>query len=128
MAKITSFGLIANTAVGSGSAGGTSFSGPIDLRDANGRNNFSLFYKVGVSGAVGTAATVNFNYVVSNTIDGTYVTPINGDKGTIGTAGSGADGSCSVLSFNPIIAPWMKIKSIAGTSGTANVSLDLHVQ
>jgi hypothetical protein len=128
MAEITTIFMLKNTAVGTGSAGGTNSSDIIDLRDINRKNNFTLSYRVGAAGAVSTAATVNFKYLLSYTKDGTFAAPITGDKGTIGTAGSGAAGSCGLIGFTPVIAPFMKILAIAGTSGTALVSTELHVQ
>lgn len=128
MAEITTIPISVNQAVGTGSAGGTSNSDIIDLRDINKNNNFALSYRVGAAGAAATAATVNFKYLLSSTKDGTFAAPITGDKGTIGTAGSGAAGSCGIIGFTPVIAPFMKIQAIAGTSGTSLVSTELHVQ
>lgn len=125
---ISTFALLRKSAIGSGSAGGTSLSDPISLMDSNYNNNFSLSYTVIPAGGVGTAATVNFTYQIGPTQDGPFAAPITDDKGTIGTAGSGAAGSNGVIGFTPVIAPWMKIKAVAGTSGTALVTANLHVQ
>ena len=127
MAYITTIPLWKQTAVGSGSDGGTSLSDPIDLRDINRLGNFSLSYSIAAAGDAATAATCMFHYILSSLRDGTYVYPIGGSGGTIGTAGTGIV-SGEIRPFTPIAMPWMKIKAIAGTSGTALVTAELTVQ
>lgn len=122
--RITTIPILLNTAIGSGSAGGTSTSDPIDLRDIAVEQKFTLHYKVIPSGSVGSAATTNFKYTIASTKNGIYSAPITGDAGTIGTAG----GTAGAISFTPVTAPFMKILSIAGTSGTASVTTELSVQ
>jgi hypothetical protein len=125
--KVTTIPLWKKTAIGSGSAGGTSLSAPIDLREINRQGAFSLSYAIAAAGAAATAATCMFHYVLSSTVDGTYISPINGDGGTIGTAGTGIVAG-EVRSFTPVVMPFMKVKVIAGTSGTALVTAELNVR
>jgi hypothetical protein len=127
MAYITTIPLWKSSEIGSGSAGGTSLSDPIDLREINRLNNFSLSYSIAKSGDATTAATCMFHYLLSSLRDGTYTNPIGGSGGTIGTAGTGIV-TGEIRPFTPIVAPWMKIKVIAGTSGTALVTAELNVQ
>jgi hypothetical protein len=127
MAYITTIPLWKQTAVGSGSAGGTSLSDPIDLRDINRHNDFSLSYSIAKAGDAATAATCMFHYLLSTLEAGPYISPIGGSGGTIGTAGTGIV-TGEIRPFAPIPAPWMKIKVIAGTSGTALVTAELTVR
>lgn len=130
ISNVTTIPVFRNTVVASGTAGGTSNSDPIDLREFNRQNRFSLSYRVGQSGTAATAATHTFKYLLSGVSDGTYCAPVTGDGGTIGTAGSGAAGSLGFIGFTPVVAPFMKIQCIVGTSGSgnSNVSAELHVQ
>jgi hypothetical protein len=125
--RVTTIPLWKQSAIGSGSAGGTNLSDPIDLREINRLNNFSLSYAIAAAGAAATAATCMFHYLLSPTKDGTYVYPLGGSGGTIGTAGTGIVAG-EVRPFTPILASWMKIKAICGTSGTALVTAELNVQ
>jgi hypothetical protein len=111
-----------STVIGSGSAGGTSLSDPIDLRDISKQGRFSLSYSIAAAGGVGTAASTVFTYLGCPVYDGTYVTPTGGTCGTVNGVGS------DIVSISPPVMPFMKVKVVAGTSGTALVTGALHVQ
>jgi hypothetical protein len=117
--KITTIPILANTTIGSGSAGGTSLSDPIDLRNVNRQGSFSIIYDIGASGAAATAATCGVTYLCAQRFEGPYI--LAGTACTVGTGG-GLAGSQGVIAFSPITAPFMKLRLIAGTSGTAKVT------
>ena len=119
--KITTIPIWKNATVGSGSAGGTSYSDPIDLRDINAQNNLSLSYTIApVSGD--TCGSSNFVYTYCPVFDGTYV--LAGTFGTIGDAG--ATGIKAISS--PPVMPFIKIGIIAGTSALTKTTAEFHVQ
>jgi hypothetical protein len=111
------------TAVGSGSAGGTSLTDPLDLRDISGAGNFSLEYTIAKAGGVGTCASTKISYLGCGVYDGTYVA---GTAGTFTTTGNG--GASDIISITIPPVPFVKFQVIAGTSGTALVSANLHVR
>jgi len=121
--KIRTIPLFKSLTVGSGSAGGTSNSDPIDLRDISRNGNFALSYSVATVGGAATCGSSKFYFLGCNIYDGTYVTPTGGTCATIGDAG-GSD----IISISPPVMPFMKIRVIAGTSGVASVSADLFVR
>lgn len=123
MAFVTTRPIFRNTTVGSGDAGGTSLSDPIDLRDINRQGSFTVAYKVSPSGGAATAATTNFLYYGAPSFNNDpYV--IAGTFGTVGDAGG-----TGFINFTPYNVPFMKIGVIGGTSGTAAIDLlDLYVR
>lgn len=117
--------VLAGVTVGSGSAGGTNLSDPIDLRDISRVGSFSLRYiSNGASGAA-TAGTVGFTYLCSQSRDGSYIKPSG--AGTIGTSAV-TSGDTDIFSFSPVVTPFMKIRAIAGTSAPAVVTAELNVR
>lgn len=105
-------------------AAGTSIdSDPIDLREISSNNNFSLSYTVGTSGGVATCGTTNFSYLGAACYDGTYVAVTAGTFGTVGNAG-GSD----FITISPVLAPFIKIRTQVGSSGTSVVTAQLHVR
>ena len=121
--KIRTINLFKSVVCGSGSAGGTSDSDTIDLRDISRVGQFSLSYTIAKAGAAGTCASTKISFVGSPVYGGPYVTPTGGTCATIGAAG-GSD----IITITPPVLPFMKIRVVAGTSGTALVSGDLHVR
>jgi hypothetical protein len=123
--KIATQTVFAATVVGSGSAGGTSNSDPIDLRDTSQIGTFSFSYTVAPSGGAATAGTTKFTYLCSNSRNGTYIKPAG--AGTVGTCIAAAGGS-DILSFTPVLTPFMKIQAIVGTSRPSTITAELHVR
>ena len=125
--KISTRVAFANTVVGTtaGTLGGTSLSDPIDLRDISRIGNFSLSYLVTEWGGMGSAGTTAFSYRCSESRDGTYLVPAA--AGDIGTA-TVVSGNTGIVSFSPVVTPFMKICAITGTSGPATVSAVLNVR
>lgn len=121
--KITTIALWKNLAVGSGSAGGTSLSDPIDLREISRTGNYSVSYNIGTSGAA-TCGSSRILYLGCPVFDGTYRSPTNGTFGTLGNTG-GIDW----ITMTPPVMPFIKIMVIVGTSGTALINnMEFHVQ
>jgi hypothetical protein len=119
--KITTIPIWKNTTVGSGSAGGTAYSDPIDLRDINAKNNLSLSYSVAaVTGSTnGTSLLV---YTYCPVYNGTYVL-----AGTFGTITPAGETGIKAISSPPIM-PFIKVGVISGTSALTKVTAELHVQ
>lgn len=118
--KITTFPLFKNSQCGTQGAQGTSLSDAINLRDL-GPNTFSLTYSLAGTGGAGTAGSSLFSYLVSPTQDGSYVA-----AGTFGTFG--ATPASGAIAFSPVLAPFMKIKGISGTSNAVLLTAELHVR
>jgi hypothetical protein len=123
--KISTRTVFAATTVGSGSAGGTSNSDPIDLRDVSAVGTFSFSYTVAPSNGAATAGTTNFTYLCSNSRNGTYIKPAG--AGTVGTCIAAAGGS-DILSFTPVVTPFIKIQAIVGTSRPATITANLNIR
>ena len=119
--KITTIPLFRNLTVGTG---GTCLSDPIDLRDISRIGKFSISYRVGPAGGVATAGTATVTYLGSPVFDGIYVA----ESGTSGTSLNSATGGTGIWAFSPFVTPFMKIRGIMGTSGTAIISAELNVQ
>ena len=119
--RITTIPLFRNLTVGTG---GTCLSDPIDLRDISRIGNYSISYRVGPAGASATAGTATFAYLGSPVFDGTYVL----ESGTSGTSLSSATGGTGIWQLSPFLTPFMKIRGVMGTSGTAIISAELNVQ
>jgi hypothetical protein len=102
-------------------AGSSGTSGIIDLRYAAQRNVYALSFSM-ANGSAGTCGTTIFTYVQSPTFEGTYVTPVAAVA--IGTAGiGGTSGLSNIVSFSPVLAPFMKIIATqTGSGGTGNDS------
>lgn len=122
--KITTIPILLNSTVGSGSAGGTSLSDAIDLRDISRVGNYSISYRVKPAGAAVTCGTTGFAYLSSPTRDGVYVP----ETGTSGTTLDGATGGTGIWKFVPVLTPFMKFRAIVGTSCPAVISAELNVQ
>jgi len=113
--------------------GSTNNSDPIDMRDIAAQGKCSLSYRLAGSGGAATAGTVAFTYQVSNVgpggIAGTgWITP-GGKSGTEGTIGTTlvATNDAKVFEFTPVLAPWMRIRGMVGTSAPVVMSAELNV-
>lgn len=123
--RITSIPLFQTKIMGSGSAGTTIDSDPIDLRDIAQDGIYSVNFNVGTSGGCESCGSCSFSYRLSQNYDGTYISPLNG---TFGTTGSGSAGTSNVVAITPPLAPFMKIRVVVGTSGTSVVTASLNVR
>jgi hypothetical protein len=96
---------------------------PVDLREVAKNGVFAIKYTVTGDG------TVKFEYNVCEKDDGTFIEPSGAsDIASSITKTSGTSG-VDVVSFEPEIAPFMKIKvTETGTSNAAVVTLDLFIQ
>ena len=103
---------------------GTCLSDPIDLRDISRIGNYSISYRVGPVASVATAGTATFQYLGSPVFDGNYVL----EASTSGTSLSSATGGTGIWKFSPLPTPFMKIRGVMGTSGSAIISAELNVQ
>lgn len=119
--RIKTFGLFKDTAINAGTSG---ISGPIDLRDIADNGYFSLSYSVGKVGTSTTAGTVTFEYLGCPVYDGTYVAPTGSLFGTQ----SGTAGGSDIIPLTPPVIPFIKIRANVGTSCSASVTAQLHVQ
>jgi hypothetical protein len=108
---------------GSGSAGTTVDSDPIDLRDKSVKGNYSVSYTVGTAGGVATCGSAKLSYLGCPIYGGTYIAPTNGTFATLGNAGGS-----NIVSITPPVMPFMKVRATIGTSGTSLVTAALHVQ
>lgn len=115
--KITTISIFKNTLRGTG---GTSLSDPIEMRAYAEDLACALTYTHASTGGA-TCGSGLYSYQVSATIDGTYQ-----DAGTFGT--TGATPGSGIFSFTSVVAPWMKIKFVAGTSAAVNLTGDLHIR
>lgn len=99
------------------SAGGTGTSGAIDLREIAQEGKFSINGSV-VAGTAGTCGTTTLAYTGCSTADGVFVSPSAATAiGTFGTSNT-----ADIISFTPILMPFMKI--IAAQNGAGNVGHD----
>jgi hypothetical protein len=109
------------------SAGDSGTSDVIDVRDIAKRGDFSISSTI-AAGTSTTCGTTVFTYKCSPLADGTFVTPST--AAAIGTSGVTAGGYFN--SFNPVLAPFMKIVATqtgAGTAGAnSKVTAELHVR
>lgn len=127
--RIHSIPLFKQQHMGSGSAGTTIDSDPIDLRDISARGEFSVSFTVGTCGGIASHGTTGLSYWVSQAYDGEYISPTGGTFGTcIANAAGGSAGTSNVVSISPPVAPFMKIRVVVGTSGTTKVSASLNVR
>lgn len=118
MAFITNIPLFKNTSVGASGTAGTCLSDPVPLSDICRQGACSLAYSIGSTAA--TAGSTVFSYLTCSVADGTYVA-----TGTFGTFTGIASG---VVAFTPVVAPFMKIKGVSGTSAHAKVTAELNVR
>jgi hypothetical protein len=86
---------------------------PIPLRLYAKRGFFSVEYNI-------TANTFKLEYLICSIIDGVYIEPAAATD--IGTRLTGH----GFLSFNPIIAPFMKIKATCTGGGDLNLYLNIQ--
>lgn len=121
--KIKTINLFKALTVNSGSAGGTSNSDAIDLRDISKQGDFSLSYTVAAVGGAATCGSSKFYFLGCPVYDGTYIMPTGGTCATIGNGG-GSD----IIAISPPVMPFMKIRVICGTSALTAVTADLHVR
>jgi hypothetical protein len=119
--KITTKYLWRTTQVGTS---GTLTSDAIDMRDLAAVGSCALTYKVNKVTAA-TAGTVAFTYQYAPTFDGTYIQPSG--AGTIGTA-TVVDGNTALVAFTPVLAPFIKVVAICGTSAPALVTAEVHIR
>ena len=115
--------LFKSQTVGAGSAG---VSEVIDLRDEAKVGSFSLAYTIDKTATGQTCGTVSFSYSGCPVYDGTYVTPSTGSFATC----TGTGGTSDIVSFSPVLTPFMKITANVGTSGTSGVKVTaaLHIR
>jgi len=107
-------------------AGTSGVSDTIDLRDDAKVGNFSLSYTIDKTATGQTCGTVSFSYSGCPVYDGTYVTPSTGSFATC----TGTGGTSDIVSFSPVVTPFMKITANVGTSGTSGVKVTaaLHIR
>ena len=98
---IQSFPLFKNKSL---SAGDTGTSGAVDLRYTAQRGNFSIQASA-AAGTAGTCGTTVFTYLLSTTLDGTYVAP----SAAVAMGTFGTNATADVQSFTPILGPFMKV-------------------
>jgi len=124
MARITTTTIFKNQSL---SAGNSATSGIIDLRYAANKGFFSLAAR-SASGTAGTMGTTVYTYKECSLEKGNYISPCAAVA--IGTNGTGC--TSSVFTFEPELAPFMKIVATQTGSGTAGkdsvISAELHIQ
>lgn len=124
--KIETISLFKSTKIGAQGTAGTAISDPIDLREKSAVGSFSLSYTIastnGTAGA-GTAGSSTFEYLVAPLAEGPYVSPLSGTFGT-----NGASLKDDIVSFSAVVAPFMKIKAVTGTSNPLVLTANLHVR
>lgn len=99
------------------SAGSSGTSSAIDLREITNAGRYSIAASVAL-GTAGTCGTTILSYTGCETADGTFVAPSAGSAiGTLGTSNT-----ADIISFNPVLTPFMKI--IAAQNGSGNVGHD----
>lgn len=98
-------------------------SGAIPLMEIAQNGIFSLEYLITGDG------TVKIEYLLCSTEHGTYIEPSTATDIASGlTKTSGSSGQ-DIISFNPEMAPWLKLKvTETGTSENAVVTLILNIQ
>jgi hypothetical protein len=118
---INTIPLFKNTIVGARGTAGTSISDPVDLRDIAVKGDISLSYAIAGTGGI-TAGTSSLEYLLASGSNGTFMA-----MGTFGTtAPAGASG---VLSLGTVIvAPFIKVKVVSGTSNPTVVTAELNVR
>lgn len=115
--KINTIPLCKNETIGASGTAGTFISDKIDLRDIMQQGSCSFTFVKSNSAA--TCGSCVLSYQVSS-VNGTYI-----DAGTFGTHGSVK--GAAVSSFTPIVAPFMKIKCVTGTSAPLVLTGELNV-
>lgn len=111
--------------VGSGSAGGTASSDPIELRDIAITGDLSVSYKITTSGAASTCASTKIIVSGGANSDSNFLSPTGGTCATHGNAGG--EGFVSLSSLPAM--PWIRVDVIAGSSGTALIDfLEIHAR
>lgn len=118
--KITTIPIWKNTQVGAQGTAGTLLSDPIDMREICAEGACSLSYAIAGTGGA-TAGSTKFEYLGCAEEDGTYIA-----AGTFGTQGAAA--ASGIVSFSPVVIPFMKIKAVSGTSNPALITAELHVR
>jgi hypothetical protein len=122
--KIHTISLFKNQLVGTQGTGGTGISNIIDVRDIAAVGNFSLSYNiVATNGTVGagSAGSTVWEYLECSVYDGSYVA-----AGTFGTFGAVLPSG--IIAFTPILAPFIKVKVVSGTSNPAVVNAELNIR
>jgi len=83
---------------------------PIDLRELTPNGIFSFMLK-----SLAGAGNITITYSLAEKYDGTYVTP----SGAVAIAtAKGASDDPDIFSFEPELAPWMKIIATENNAGT----------
>jgi hypothetical protein len=124
MAKITTIPLFLKRVIGVQGFAGTALSDVVDLRDISEVGRCSMTYTIhggGTSGSDATSGSSSFQYLVSATTSGVFRA-----AGTFGTHGVGLEND--ILNIANIVAPFMQIKVVTGTSNAMMLSAELHVQ
>lgn len=117
--KIDTFPLCMGETIGASGTAGTFLSDVIDLRDFMAQGQCGLTqYRQAASGA--TCGSSVIQYQICATRNGTFI-----EAGTFGT--HGATPANHVNSFTPIVAPFMKVKCVTGTSAPLVLTAELHV-
>jgi len=118
--KVHTIPICKNETVGAKGTAGTFLSDIIELQDHMEHGACSLIIeKAATGGAGGTCGSSVFTYFVASTRDGTFAT-----GGAFSTRGHN-EGPRAVA-FTPIVAPFMKIGAITGTSNPLVLTAALH--
>ena len=121
--RISSTQIVKSFQVGTQGTGGTHISDPIDIRDSFISGVASLSYTIALTNGTagqGTAGSSTFEYLGCPVFDGTYVA-----LGTFGTQGNGPAQS-GAYSFTPITIPFIKVKTVVGTSNPIVLTSGFH--
>lgn len=120
--KISTIPLCKNEVIGAQGTAGTFTSDVIEMRDIAQRGECSLTYEKAATGAVaGTTGSSVFSYLCGALSDGTFVA-----AGTFATHGNNE--GARIKSFSPIVAPFMKVQVVTGTSNPLKLTANLHVR
>ena len=117
---ITTIPVFRSTSCGATGTAGTILSDPSDLRDICAQGITALAYSI--SSTTGTAGSSLFGYQDCSVYDGAYR-----EAGTFGTQGNVKD-QTGRINFTTIVAPFIKIKALTGTSAHALFTAELSVR
>ena len=130
MRPITSYNVFATTEGGAYASGARTItkntsvtSGAFDLREVAQDGVFSLEYLITGDG------TVKIEYLLCSTATGTFVEPSTAVDIASGLTKTSGTSGRDIITFNPELAPFMKIK-VTETSNSRNavVTLKLNIQ
>ena len=122
---IKSFALFKNTQIGTQGVAGTGLSDVIDVRDLS-PWQASLLYTIAGTGGAATAGSSNFMYLGCSTRNGNFVL-----CGTFGTQEASPQSGIKSLAPPPntqlMVAPFMKIQAVSGTSNALLLTAELSL-